>query len=339
MVVGMTVMRKSNVVIRDLSALEALGGITNICSDKTGTLTQGAMIVKKVWLPGVGVYTVKNSSNPSDPTQGQVIKGPEPTRTDTPSEDTENTKGNQRSLPTLKFDIPPDKETKDQLKARRREEGEATVTAELEEFLQPTALCNLATVKQETTENGDKSKWQTTGEPTEIALQVFAHRFDFGKKRLESEGWKQTAEFPFDSTIKRMSVVYNTPNSPNSFIFTKGAVERVIDLCSSVGSLREPMTKGLKEHIINQMNHFADQGLRVLAVACKTWPGSFPEQHGKNLDEMRITVEEDLVLLGLVGIYDPPPKETKDSIRECSEAGIKVHMLTVRSLSILYFIQ
>lgn len=44
MVVGMTVMRKANVVIRDLSALEALGGITNICSDKTGTLTQGAMI-------------------------------------------------------------------------------------------------------------------------------------------------------------------------------------------------------------------------------------------------------------------------------------------------------
>jgi len=65
MVVGMTVMRKANVVIRDLSALEALGGITNICSDKTGTLTQGSMIVKKVWLPKVGIYTVNNSTDPA----------------------------------------------------------------------------------------------------------------------------------------------------------------------------------------------------------------------------------------------------------------------------------
>jgi Na+-exporting ATPase len=76
MVVGMTVMRKANVVVRDLSALEALGGVTNICSDKTGTLTQGAMIVKKVWLPKVGIYTVNNSMDPNDPTQGTVTKGP-----------------------------------------------------------------------------------------------------------------------------------------------------------------------------------------------------------------------------------------------------------------------
>merc|ERR1712000_420567 len=77
MVVAVTVMRQSNVVVRDLSALEALGGITNICSDKTGTLTQGAMIVKKVWLPKIGVYTVNNSMDPNDPTQGEVVLGTE----------------------------------------------------------------------------------------------------------------------------------------------------------------------------------------------------------------------------------------------------------------------
>jgi P-type Na+/K+ transporter len=54
-VVGMTQMRKRRVLTRKLSALEALGGITNICSDKTGTLTQGQMVTRKAWIPGFGV--------------------------------------------------------------------------------------------------------------------------------------------------------------------------------------------------------------------------------------------------------------------------------------------
>jgi magnesium-transporting ATPase (P-type) len=77
------------------------------------------------------------------------------------------------------------------------------------------------------------------------------------------------------------------------------------------------------------MDEFANQGQRVLAIASKKWDGDFPEQHGSNVDDMRANVESGLMLLGLVGIYDPPRDETKGAIRECSEAGIKVHMLTV----------
>jgi Na+-exporting ATPase len=328
MVVGMTVMRKANVVIRDLSALEALGGITNICSDKTGTLTQGAMIVKKVWIPRVGVYTVKNSTNPSNPTQGEVTKVPEPIPNTSAPDDRSN---NYRQLT---FDVPAATLAKDQQMKKHvdNSEDEAELTPELEEFLRPTVLCNLATVLLEKTEGGRKEKWQTTGEPTEIALQVFARRFDFGKKKLESEGWKQVAEFPFDSSIKRMSVVYRDPDTKESIIYTKGAVERVLDLCSSIGtgSNIEAMTDDLKEFVIAQMDELAGQGQRVLAVASRTWDGDFPEQHGSNVDQLRGEVEQDLTLIGLVGIYDPPRDETKDAIRECSEAGIKVHMLTVR---------
>ena len=141
-------MRKSNVVIRDLSALEALGGVTNICSDKTGTLTQGAMIVKKLWLPKVGIYTVNNSMDPNNPTQGNVTRGAVSTsKATTPDEYADY--DHQRSAAALKFDIPTEKAAKDQQKNRDSEEKEATLTPDLEEFLQPTALCNLATVKQE----------------------------------------------------------------------------------------------------------------------------------------------------------------------------------------------
>jgi len=330
MVVGMTVMRKANVVIRDLSALEALGGVTNICSDKTGTLTQGAMIVKKAWLPKVGIYTVNNSVDPNNPTQGTVTKGPETPPTDSNKQNTDF--DIQRSAAALKFDVPAAKLEKDQPNRKKdTDEAEAEMTPELEAFLQPTALCNLATVKHEQVGGENTEKWQTTGEPTEIALQVFAHRFDYGKRTLESQGWKQVAEFPFDSGIKRMSVVYNSPDNGDSMIFTKGAVERILDFCTSIGSgpNNEAITDELKENVIYQMDQLADQGQRVLAIASRKWNGAFTgEKAGNNDDELRSEVEQDLTLIGLVGIYDPPRDETKDSIRECSEAGIKVHMLT-----------
>lgn len=333
MVVGMTVMRKSNVVIRDLSALEALGGVTNICSDKTGTLTQGAMIVKKVWLPKIGIYTVKASMDPNNPTEGVVTKGPETSfaTSETTSQTTDFDQ--QRSTAGLKFDIPAGKAAKDQQQTLKRTDSEgieADLDEDLEAFLRPTALCNLATVKHEEIEGQREKKWKATGEPTEIALQVFAHRFEYGKRRLESEGWVQTAEFPFDSSIKRMSVVYKHPKNGNSFIFSKGAVERVVDLCDNYGPIERttPLDEEMRTQVMAQMDDFANQGQRVLAVAAKMWDGEFPEQHGSNVDSMRGEVESGLSLVGLVGIYDPPREETKDAIRECSEAGIKVHMLT-----------
>lgn len=334
MVVGMTVMRKANVVVRDLSALEALGGVTNICSDKTGTLTQGAMIVKKVWLPKVGIYTVNNSMDPNNPTEGTVTKAAltsEGTQTPSSSENTAIDFDNQRSAAALKFDIPVEKAARDQNKSSSsKNEEPAELIPELESFLQSAALCNLATVKNEVVEGETTRKWKTTGEPTEIALQVFAHRFDSGKRVLENKGWKQVAEFPFDSSIKRMSVIYQRPDGER-MVFTKGAVERILDLCTSVGSgdTNEIMTDELKKEINQQMNKFAEQGQRVLAVAAKPWIGNTSSEDKIRDDEnVRIEVEQDLTLLGLVGIYDPPRDETKDAIRECTQAGIKVHMLT-----------
>ncbi|RDL40342.1 uncharacterized protein BP5553_00321 [Venustampulla echinocandica] len=331
MVVGMTVMRKANVVVRDLSALEALGGVTNICSDKTGTLTQGAMIVKKVWLPKVGIYTVNNSMDPNDPTQGTVSKARDSAPMPAKTEETIDY-DQQRSAVALKFDIPAEKALKDQQSGTQTStEEDAVLGPNLEPFLEAVALCNLATVKLEHVEGGDEKKWQTTGEPTEIALQVFAHRFARGKKQFLAQGWKQVAEFPFDSSIKRMSVVYHPPGGKPSMVFTKGAVERILDFCTTIGtgSNNEPINDELKKHIMDQMDVLAGQGQRVLAVAAKVWDGIFHLEKGKGSDdELRAEVEQDLTFVGLVGIYDPPRDETKGSIRECSEAGIKVHMLT-----------
>lgn len=335
MVVAVTVMRKANVVVRDLSALEALGGVTNICSDKTGTLTEGAMIVRKAWIPSSHLYTVRESQNPNDPTQGRVTYSQ---NKDEPTPEKDGSKrdyDNERSAAGIKFDVPDEKVNP---KPKDPEpESETEMTEELQAFLLSASLCNLATVRYDK----EEEKWQTTGEPTEIALQVFAHRFKQGKKTLEGNGWKQLAEFGFDSSIKRMSVIYDAPEGASgsivetqqSMVFTKGAVERVLDLCSHIGTgvEQQPATEELKEAVLGQMNELASQGQRVLAIAYRPWDGRFTARQSTSAAEdekLRSEVERDLVLLGLVGIYDPPRRETKDSIAECSQAGIKVHMLT-----------
>lgn len=319
-VTGMTQMRKRRVLTRKLSALEALGGITNICSDKTGTLTQGQMVTRKAWIPGVGIYTINNSDNAADPTAGSVSLGPAKSRAEIDHEKAEREErfDRQRSAVGLKFDEPAEKTERDQRRARDVQsekmadtEGEGPVMVdELEAFLQSASLCNLATVRY----NEQENKWQTTGDPTEVALQVLAHRFNKGKRTLEKEdGWKQVYEYPFDSTVKRMSVVYQSPGDGKFSIFTKGAVERIIDLCINVGigGQQQEMTPEVKDSILEQMSLFADQGLRVLAIARKSWDSEVTEKS----DVPRNEIEKDLTLLGLAGLYDPPRLETKDAVR------------------------
>lgn len=331
MVVGMTQMRKRRVIIRQLSALEALGGITNICSDKTGTLTQGRMITRKAWIPGVGIYTVGDAEEPSNPTSGTVSLERDSKAHDDSIQDEEKKEemlDQKRSAVGLTFDIPAEKALQDQRRSDKAEEGRPNddcanleVPSEFLTFLQSTALCNLATVRHD-----PKNGWQTVGDPTEIALQVFAHRFQQGKSTLESQGWTQLAEYPFDSSIKRMTVVYQMADQPSTMIFTKGAVERVIELCNSVGTgeNRDDMNDKMKSDVLEKMTALANQGLRVMAIAMR----KMSTEANFNSQDSREAIEKDLTLLGLAGLYDPPRLETKDAVQSCTEAGIKVHMLT-----------
>ncbi|EGX48531.1 Na+ ATPase [Orbilia oligospora] len=292
--VGMRRMVQRKVIVRKLDSLESLGGVTNISSDKTGTITQGKMITRKFWIPSLGVYSVENTAEANDPTSGDIRHESEAPRL---GEKADESVSKQYNLDLIS--------------------GQKAV----EIFTRVSALCNVATVRYDE----EKKQWQSTGDPTEIALQVFAHRFDSGKKQLLSRGWIQEAEFPFDSDIKRMSVIFQEPATESFHAFTKGAVERIIDLCTSYGidGDEHKMTEEYKETIMAQVEELAGQGLRVLALAkrsiskCDNW---------KDVD--RKDVEQDLMFIGLAGLYDPPRLESKDAIRLCKQAGIKVHMLT-----------
>ncbi|KAL5001381.1 hypothetical protein BDV10DRAFT_199253 [Aspergillus recurvatus] len=302
MAVGTKRMVQRHVIVRKLSSLEALGAVTNICSDKTGTLTQGKMIVKQAWVPSRGTYSFEGASEPFNPTVGEIsFQGLAP-----------------RSINEEKTTA----ETKkpDELLADNKE---------LEDYLNVCSLANLAHVSKKKHEGGEGdegSEWHARGEPTEIAIQVFASRFSWDRDRLtkgEDAKWTQKVEFPFDSDIKRMTVVYTNNAKKEPVAFTKGAVERILERCSQIvfeqNSQPSTLSDEHREQVMENMEALTRRGLRVLALAKRdAVPGT----------EDRAEVEKNLCFLGLVGIYDPPRPESARAVELCYQAGISVHMLT-----------
>jgi Na+-exporting ATPase len=256
------------------------------------------MVAKRVWIPAKGTYSVGVTDSPNNPTVGELnFTAKEPSKMDF-----------EREEKTSSYEELLDNNT------------------HLEEYLKVASLANLAHVHE--TQEGD---WNARGDPTEIAIQVFASRFKWNRldyTQGEKPAWKQLAEFPFDSTVKKMSVIFEETATSNKFVFTKGAVERVIYSCSSMfnGEDEQPieMTDAIRDGILANMEALAALGLRVLALASKPWEGTITK--GEDVD--RNQIEENLIFRGLVGLYDPPRPETADSVRQCQKAGITVHMLT-----------
>lgn len=307
MAAGTKVMVQRNVVVRNMRSLEALGGVTNICSDKTGTLTQGKMVARMAWIPGLGTYSVGPSNEPYNPEAGTVALIPSEPRQ----------MGGDNGTP-----VAPKDETH----------------RSLQEYLDVASLANLATVSRIDSEGS--ATWQANGDATEVAMQVFATRFGRpGHGAATSETWLQLAEFPFDSSVKKMSVLCQHRATGQVRIFTKGAVERVLASCSSVSlstgddsDSTAPLTNDLHNTILENMEALARRGLRVLALASNNSAGVdvgpvSPEAARRGLLK-REDYEANLVFRGLIGIYDPPRPETRPSVFKCHQAGIGVHMLT-----------
>ena len=351
---GTRAMVRRNVIVRELNSLEALGAVTDICSDKTGTLTQGKMVCRAAWVPSRGTITVGQNNEPFNPTIGDLsFSELEPTaknkKADKSSEgkpdkaqDKHHDDGAESSSSATRTD---ENEEQQEKKATTGSKNESTMSyqdivkdrPEIERFLDAASLCNLATVvapkdnDDEVEEGEEKQKgWSARGDPTECAIQVFAHRFDWGREKKtqgdEAPWSKQLYEFPFDSDVKRMSVIYASKSEKEKkYVFTKGAVERLLEACTSIlnkpGEEPETLDDAGKERVLANVEALAEQGLRVLALATKPWDGSTE-------DPKRDEVEKDLTLLGLVGLYDPPRPETKGAVAKCHTAGIHVHMLT-----------
>ncbi len=158
-----------------------------------------------------------------------------------------------------------------------------------------------------------EGRWRVQGDPTEGALIVAARKFGITEDELAT--LPRIAEIPFTSERKRHATVHHDRAKPSELrIFVKGAPE--IQLARRNEAL-------------------AGQALRVLAIATRTVsatslgldPGAGGADRTSTI-ELPESIEDDLILLGLVGMIDPPRAEAKVAVAIAKRAHIRSVMIT-----------
>ncbi len=162
---------------------------------------------------------------------------------------------------------------------------------------------------------------QAVGEPTECALVNDGTAHDLPKSQASAE-YPRIGEAPFDSMRKMMSTLHASPDG-TVIQYTKGAPDEVLMRCTTYwnGAEAVAMTDELRDYALAANKHFADQALRVLCAAQRTWKELPADTSPENL-------EQDLCYLGLSGMMDPIRPEVKDAIDACRGAGIRPVMIT-----------
>ncbi len=239
---GVLNMARHHAIVRRMSAVEALGSTTVICSDKTGTLTQNQITVTEAALPGRNVAPIHDGQHA------------------------------------------------------------------MAELLRTAVLCNNAVSA-------------AVGDPTETALIGAAETAGIDVVQLR-RAFPRLREEPFEAATKRMITVHSHDGSHIAHL--KGGPSAVLELSSSFrdadGSIR-PLN-GEREKMMRTNDRVAEQGLRILAFACKDLAA------GRDDD-----LQGGYTFLGFLGMTDPPREGAAASIEAAAAAGIRVIMLTGDQLS------
>jgi potassium/sodium efflux P-type ATPase len=164
--------------------------------------------------------------------------------------------------------------------------------------------------------------WTIQGDPTDAAFLVAEAKVR-GLPESRHERFERVGEVPFTSERKLMSTLEaDADHAGGIAVVTKGAPDVLLARCASeqvAGSVR-PLTDERRQAVLDTVDRLADRALRTLAVAYRPLRGEDPQE-----DE---SIEHDLVLLGMVGIIDPPRAEARGAIVEAHAAGVRVIMIT-----------
>jgi len=185
---------------------------------------------------------------------------------------------------------------------------------DLELALKIMALCNEAQLIQ------DKGSWKILGDPTEGALLVAAAKGGIWQREVQRSHPLRFL-IPFESQRRYMVAVCLDPKGGPDWVLVKGAPEAVLESCSFYRERRRelPLSPEKREFYLKKAEEMSDRALRVLALAYKR-----ENRPGKNED----LLTRALVLVGLVGMQDPPRPEAPRVLEKCRRAGIEVRMIT-----------
>jgi calcium-translocating P-type ATPase len=162
---------------------------------------------------------------------------------------------------------------------------------------------------------------RAAGDPTEVALIELAAACGVGAS-VDRRAAMRRALFRFDPRLKLMSTVDDQDG--RLVVNTKGAPEEVLARVTRIcrGADEPPITPGDRAAAAQAVDGYARQGLRVLALARRRLS---PEA---TVPARREDAEQDLCLLGLVAMLDPPRPEVPAAIARVHRAGIRVHVVT-----------
>jgi len=253
--VGVQEMARRHAIVRRLPAIETLGAVSVICTDKTGTLTRNEMAVAEV-ATAQGRFGIQAS--------GYAPGGA----------------------------VPPG----------------------LDELAEVAGLCNDAALVQ------TDGVWHVQGDPMEGALLALAGRIT-GRGAAPFAGWQRLDALPFDAAHRFMAVRARGPDGPVR-LAVKGAPEAVLALCRAARTSPGGEVAVDLHRWHRMVEEMAGEGMRVLALAS----GEDGALETGVLEPEALKGR--LVLVGLVGLMDPPRPEAVAAVADCQAAGIRVKMIT-----------
>jgi len=262
--IGVQRMAQRNAIIRRLPAVETLGSVSRICSDKTGTLTLMEMMVVSAVTAEAAYQVTGDGYSP----EGEIKKDGQPAGKD--------------AVLTLMGRV--------------------------------SLLCNDAELFR------DEGAWKVEGDPTEGALYPFAAKLGMDRQ-AEQAAFPRIDAIPFESEHKFMATLQRAA-SGEDMLLVKGAPEVILDHCDRQQTADGKARPLDREHFLKESDRLAAQGERVLGLAWLEKP-DVPAGGLSPADLPRT-----LVLLGLIGLLDPPRKEAIEAVKECHAGGIRVTMIT-----------
>ncbi|MBW4652429.1 MAG: cation-translocating P-type ATPase [Kaiparowitsia implicata GSE-PSE-MK54-09C] len=281
-------MVRRQALVRKLPAVETLGSVTTICSDKTGTLTQNKMVVQAIHPPSGSLQVSGNGYAPEGEfsQHGQLVSVLE--------------QGEVRSLLSaciLCNDAYLQKEQGDWVIMGDPTEGSLLVVA---------AKAGI-----------DRHRL------ADAVPRVLEFPFSSERKRMSvvvkagaQQSEQRSEQLPADLAAL-------LPEVAPYLLICKGSPELVLEQCDrvSIGDRPQPLTAEQHQQILDHNNHLASQGLRVLGFAYKPL-SELPAENSEN------QTEEGMVWLGLVDMFDAPRAEVREAVARCRTAGIRPVMIT-----------
>ena len=296
--IGMRNMVKKNALIRNLHSVETLGSASVVCSDKTGTLTAGAMTSVRLWYDKKVFRITGTGYNP----KGFVL----PEKVD------------------------PQRASESQV----TEAANDILNGPHTSILLAGALCSDAKLQFDEKED----RWECVGNSSERPLVVAAAKVGIEMEEMNHRHYKRLKNNPFNSKRKMMSVLVENNSDPSSnysgdvffntakrLAVVKGAPNIILNHCTHISRgencAPENLTDKDREAVLAQIDRFSLQAFRVLACAYK------PVDEDLD-DDSPAALENGLVLCGLVASIDPERPEVIPSIQKAYGAGIRVVMIT-----------